>query len=261
MREALDEQRFRPLEPREDPTLSKLLDDLPDAVAVIGSDGTVRWANHSAEKLFRRSLKEWIGVSGLELVHPEDLELVLRSLVSIQGKEIGTAIEVRVAAADGWRLMEVVGSPVPWFEDGAILLSMRDVTERRRYELASSEEARFRSLVQNSAAVTMLVSRSGAIESVSGALTRLLGHDPELVENQPLAEIVDSDDRTALVSALDLAALGASAANPVTIELKLLRHFGRVNGPVPTRDREPARRPDGRWFRDIRPRHNREVHR
>jgi diguanylate cyclase (GGDEF)-like protein/PAS domain S-box-containing protein len=226
MREALDEQRFRPLDPREDPTFSRLVDDLPDAVAVIGSDGTVRWANHSAEKLFRRSLKEWIGVSGLELVHPEDLELVLRSLVTIQEKEVGTAIEVRVAAADGWRLMEVVGAPVSWFEEGAVLLCMRDVTERRRYELASSEEARFRSLVQNSAAVTMLVSREGAIESVSGALTRLLGHDPEWIERRPLAEIVDADDRTALASALDLATLGASAANPVTIELKLLRHSG-----------------------------------
>lgn len=166
--------------PFDDQLLTRLLGELPDAVAVVDSGCFLRWGNRSAEKLFGRSLNESLGISGLELVHPEDLELVLRSLVSVQGKEVGTAIEVRVNSATGWRLVEVLGAPVSWMEDGAVLLCLRDVTERRRFELARGEEARFRSLVQNSAAVTMLVSRTGDVESVSGALTRLLGHDPEI---------------------------------------------------------------------------------
>jgi diguanylate cyclase (GGDEF)-like protein/PAS domain S-box-containing protein len=210
--------------PFDDQLLTRLLGELPDAVAVVDSGCFLRWGNRSAEKLFGRSLNESLGISGLELVHPEDLELVLRSLVSVQGKEVGTAIEVRVNSATGWRLVEVLGAPVSWMEDGAVLLCLRDVTERRRFELARGEEARFRSLVQNSAAVTMLVSRTGDVESVSGALTRLLGHDPELIEHRPLAELVDAADHPALSEALQLAQLGASAANPVTVEVRLLRH-------------------------------------
>ena len=190
-----------------------------------------QWANRAAERLFSRSLRDSKGMSGLELVHPEDLELVLRSLVSIQDKEVGTAIEVRVNTSTGWRLVEVLGAPVAWFEDGAVLLCVRDVTERRRFELAHGEEARFRSLVQNSAAITMLVDPSGLVESVSGALTRLLGHDPELVEQQPLTDLVQQSDHDVMREALGRAALGASAASPVTVELGLLRHSG--GEPVP----------------------------
>jgi len=62
------------------------------------------------ERLFGRSLHDSIGLPGLELVHPEDLELVLRSLTSVQSKETGTLIEVsgkdrhRMAASRGYRL-------------------------------------------------------------------------------------------------------------------------------------------------------------
>src|SRR3984957_7334972 len=219
----------------EDQLLTKRLDALPDVVVVIDTTCSVRWGNHAAEKLFGRSMSDALGISGLDLVHPEDLELVLRSLSSVQSKEVGSAIEIRVNASSGWRLVEVLGAPISWMDEPAVLLFLRDVTERRRFELARGEEARFRSLVQNSAAVTMLVSRSGHVDSVSGALTRLLGHDPELVERKPLAEIVLPDDHAALYEALELAGLGASAANPVTVEVPLLRHTREDFVPV-----EPA---------------------
>jgi diguanylate cyclase (GGDEF)-like protein/PAS domain S-box-containing protein len=215
----------------DDPIVTRLLGELPDTVIVIDSQGRVQWANRTAERLFNRSLGDSKGISGLDLVHPEDLELVLRSLVSIQEKEVGSAIEVRVRASVGWRLVEVVGAPVPWFDEGAVLLCLRDVTDRRRFELAHGEEARFRSIVQNSAAVTMLVSPQGRVESVSGALTRLLGHDPELVERRPLADLVREQDRPRLAASIEQALFGASATSPVTVELGLLRHTGRESVP------------------------------
>jgi diguanylate cyclase (GGDEF)-like protein/PAS domain S-box-containing protein len=205
---------------------SRLLDDLPDAVVVIDSDCVVQWANTAAERLFDRSRSEAIGVSGLELVHPDDLELALRSLVTVQEKEVGTTIEVRVRTGTGWRLVELLGTPVPWFLEGAILLCLRDLTDRRRYELAHGEGALVQSLVQNSAAVTMLVNPDGVVASVSGALIRLLGHDPDVVEQRPLSAIVDGPDRPALDDAFSRARGGASAANPVTVALRLLRHSG-----------------------------------
>jgi len=141
--------------------LAGLLEDLPDVVIVLDLQGGLRWGNHAAERLFGRSLHDSIGLPGLELVHPEDLELVLRSLTSVQSKETGTLIEVRAKTVTGWRLLEVIGSPVNWFDDQAVLFSLRDLTERRRFEVARNEEARLRSLVQNVATVTMLVSATG----------------------------------------------------------------------------------------------------
>ncbi len=82
------------------------------------------------------------------------------------------------------------------------MLCIRDLTERRRWEVANNEVGRFRSLVHNAASIIMLLEPTGEIESVSAAITRLLGHDQELVEGRPLADFVVARDRPALSSAL-----------------------------------------------------------
>ena len=209
----------------------RLLRELPDVAIVIDQDGRLQWANHAAERLFGRSLDASIGLSGLELVHPEDLEFALLSLTSVRSKEVGTPIEVRVNTATGWRLTELVGAPVPWLEDGAVVLCLRDITDRRRFELAHDEDSRLRSLVQNSSTVTMLVSPDGVVRSASGALTRVLGHDPEFVEGKPLAELTREEDRPELLAALNRAERGSSAASPVSVRVWLLRSKERE--PVP----------------------------
>jgi PAS domain S-box-containing protein len=204
---------------------------LPDAVIVLDPQGLLQWGNRAAERMFDRSLQDSIGLPALDLVHPEDLELVLRSLASVQGKETGTLIEVRAKTDTGWRLLEVIGAPITWFGGQAVLFSLRDLTERRRFEVARNEEARLRSLVQNAAAVTILVSPTGMVDSVSGALSRVLGYDPELVEGRPLAELVSEADRAQLLDAFERASLGASASNPVTVNVRLLRHASSATVP------------------------------
>ena len=74
---------------------------LPDGVLVVDDSGTVVWGNRAAERMFGRSLDDWQGVSGLSLVHPDDHEFVLRSMITVQGKDVGTPIEIRVKAAHG----------------------------------------------------------------------------------------------------------------------------------------------------------------
>jgi len=203
---------------------AKLLDGLPDVVVVIDGQGTLRWANRAAERLFGGSLADHLGASGLALVHPEDLEFVLLSFDSVQQKDVGTPIEVRLRTATGWRLVELIGAPIPWLDEGAVLLSLRDLTERRRFELAHDHDARFRTLVQNAPVITMLVSPDGVVESVSGALTRILGHDPEHVEGRPLTDLVDPAGHRPIEAWLDRASNGASAANPATVTVGLRRH-------------------------------------
>ena len=118
----------------------------------------------------------------------------------------------------------MVGSTTQWFGRDVVLLSMRDLTERRRFELASGHEAQFRSLVHNAGSVIMLVSEDGVLQSVSSVITRLLGHDPEQLEGLPLAGIVAPRDRPQFASALAAAWRGATAATPVTVRVGLIRH-------------------------------------
>jgi diguanylate cyclase (GGDEF)-like protein/PAS domain S-box-containing protein len=209
-------------------SLAGALLQLPDSVVIVDEDGSVAWGNSAAQRLFGRSLADGVGISGLSLVHPDDQELVLRSLTTIQEKEVGDPIEIRVESVTGWRLVEIVGTPLKLSDKNLVLLCLRDLTMRRRFELASGREARFRSLVHNAGSVIMLVSATGLLESASGAITRLLGHDPELIEMRPLTDIVAEPDRREVLSALREAARGATAAHPVTIRVGLLRHDGKT---------------------------------
>ncbi len=210
---------------------ARLVEELPDAAIVIDAQGRLQWANRKAVEMFPRSVSELPGASGLDLVHPDDLEFVLRSLASVQGKDVGAPIEIRLRSKSGWRLTEMVGAPVPWLGDGAILLTIRDLTQRRRFELVHDHDARLRSLVQNSAAITMLVSADGCVESVSGAITRQLGLDPEFVEGQPLSQLVPEASRSVLEEAFERASRGASVAGPVAVTLPLVRHGGKETLP------------------------------
>src|ERR1700693_2304453 len=142
--------------------LVRLLEELPEGVVVINAQGVLLWVNRTAESLFGSTIA--LGMPGLDLVHPDDIELVLLALSTVQDKQVGSPIEIRIRTTTGWRLMELIGCPVSWLPDGAILLTVRDLTQRRRYEIVHDQDARLRSLVQNSAAITMLVSPDGCIQ-------------------------------------------------------------------------------------------------
>jgi diguanylate cyclase (GGDEF)-like protein/PAS domain S-box-containing protein len=179
-----------------------VLDTLGDPVLVIDVDGTIAWANQRAEQRTGWSRADWLGRSVLDLVHPDDLPLVMVSLESMsQRSETGLLIDIRVAdASGGWHYYEVRGARAP---DGRISIVARDVTDRRSLEMSADDDARFRAMVHYSAALTMLVDATGHVLTANGAVTRLLGLDPEHVTGRLLTDLVADGSSSAF--ALDLA--------------------------------------------------------
>ena len=217
------------VEPTSDRDLLRMLRELPDVVLVVGPSGVLVWGNSTAERLFGTTIAEAKGVSGLEFVHPEDLPFVLLSLQTIQEKEIGAPIEIRLKTPGGWRLMELVGTPVPWLTEGSVLLCLRDLTERRRFEVSHNRDARLRAVVQHAAVVTMLVAADGTVQSCSGAVSRMLGQDPELIEGRPLVNLVTSDDRHTVMESIVRAARSGPSAGAVVVTVGLTK----VGAPAP----------------------------
>jgi diguanylate cyclase (GGDEF)-like protein/PAS domain S-box-containing protein len=203
--------------------LADALSHLPDAVLIVDGEARVQWANPATTRLIGVDVAEWIGKSGLDLVHPDDLEMALVSLASVQGKEVGTPIELRLKTGRGWRLFEVIGAPLTGTDEGALVLSLRDLTARRRWEVARDEVSKFRSLVHNAASLTLFVLPDGEVESASGALTRMLGHDPEAVLGRPMLELVTLADRAEVERAMAAAAAGPQGADgAVVVEARLI---------------------------------------
>ncbi len=209
--------------PTSEQDLLRLLRELPDVVVVVGASGVLVWGNTTAEHLFGTTIAEVEGLSGLDFVHPEDLPFVLLSLETVQDKEVGAPIEIRLRTPTGWRLVELVGTPVSWLAEGSVLLCLRDLTERRRFEVSHNRDARLRAVVQHAAVVTMLVARDGTVQSCSGAVSRMLGHDPELVEGRPLVNLVATEDRQAVMESIVRAGQIGPPLGPVTVTVGLTR--------------------------------------
>lgn len=179
------------------------LDALPDAIVCLDGEGTLVWANQVAVDLFGVALEDHLGRSGLDLLHPDDQRFAALSLVSVQTKSIGTPIELRIRTATGWRLVECVGaSHIGRPGMDCIVFSLRDLTERRRWEVGRGDDALFRAVVHNAGALLMLIERDGTIRSASGAAARMLGLDQEALEGRAMAELVSAEDRPTLAGAL-----------------------------------------------------------
>ncbi len=183
---------------------ARILDGLPDMVFVMDGLGCVVEANERC-----RSLLGWtdadLGRHALEFVHPDDVDVVATSMVSILGKVVGTPIELRVGDARGtWRWIELIGADMRSTDGvGGVVCVARDITQRRMWEVAGGDVAKFQQVVQHAASITMLLDDAGAVTSVNNAFTRLLGHDQSDVVGQPLVTFAVPASTSALRLALD----------------------------------------------------------
>src|SRR4051794_9192133 len=158
-----------------------LLGELPDIVVLIDANANVVWANRAASEQLGWDLSAVTGRSGLELVHPDDVATAATALVSVQDKANGTVVELRLRdAGGGYRLVELRGRAaldVPGVR--GVVLQMRDITDRRQWEVAAGDSGLLQAIIDHAPAVTMLLSADGVIRGASRAMTRILGRDLE----------------------------------------------------------------------------------
>jgi diguanylate cyclase (GGDEF)-like protein/PAS domain S-box-containing protein len=197
---------------------------LPDATVGLDEHGVLEWANEAAVRLFGWSAEDYVGRQVFELVHPADLDFVVLSFASVQAKEVGTYIEVRVKTATGWKLLEVIGANrLGQAGLDCLVFSFRDLTERRRWEVGRDNDAMFRAVVHNAASLLILCDAKGTIDAVSGAVARLLGLDPENLEGALLTELVRPQDKATVQMALQACQqLPPGWLEPVTVEVDLV---------------------------------------
>ena len=172
------------------PDLGALAEHLPDLVMLLDESLTLTWVNGVSERLLGWTPGEVVGRPVIEMVHPDDHAVVLSSGSTILDEEVGTAVEIRVAHADGsWRWVEFIGTNALDI-DGvhSVVVVARDITGRRMWEVAQDDDQLFRHVVQHAAAVTLLLDEGGVVRSANGAFTRLLGHDLGRVVGRPLAD-------------------------------------------------------------------------
>ena len=173
------------------------IEGLPDPVIALDGDGVLRYANATASSTLGWNPSDILGRNVLELIHPDDLNLALSSLETIAGKAVGQLITLRVrTGTGGWVAMELRGTQQQ--AAGGEMLTVvvcRDTSDRHQLDLDQGEVEVLRAVLANMNGMIAIVDPDATVRSINGAVTRILGHDPELVSGRPFVEFLHPDDR------------------------------------------------------------------
>ncbi len=183
------EQRFR-----------DLFEGSPDAIFVEDYNSLVLDVNPAACRLHGMTRDELIGKTVVELV-PQ--HLAARARRDFQALVEGRLMEIEGVSLtrDGRSVpVEVKASCVDYAGKPAVLLHVRDITERKSAEAAArSSEMLFHSVWENSVDGMRLTDEHGLIVAVNQAFCKLVGMAREELEGQLLTAIYSDSDKPASV--------------------------------------------------------------
>jgi two-component system, cell cycle sensor histidine kinase and response regulator CckA len=186
---AASERRFR-----------SLVQNSSDLVTIVAPDGTIRYASDSAERIVGYAPSELVGTNLLEYLSRDDVAAMGALLHSGSASSNGSGpLEFCLQRSDGspvW--LEAVGTNLltdPTI--GGIVLNARDVSERKRADLALREsEERYRDLFDNASDLVCITDPDGALLYVNQAWQEGTGYTAEEVERLQLLDIIHPDSRS-----------------------------------------------------------------
>lgn len=206
-------------------------DGLADPVFAVDDTGTLRYANDTAAEVLGWDRSELLDTFVLDLIHPDDLNLATAAMKTITKKHIGDLITLRVRTGRGtWRHLEFRGShreagssaAGPSAADGLILIVARDVTDRHRLDFDEGDTDLLRAVMASMHGMVVLIDQAGRVRSVNGAVTRLLGHDPEMIRGQLITNFLHEDDAEQIVDAVQ----GVEPQDSISLEARLITAQG-----------------------------------
>ena len=173
------EQRFR-----------DLFEGSPDAIFVEDAHGTVLDINPAACRLHGLRREELIGKNLCDLVPPELREEVARDFQALVEGRL-QQVEGVSRTHDGRVIpVEVRASRINYVGKPAVLLHVRDITDRKLAEAAlRSSEMLFHSVWENSVDGMRLMDESGTIVAVNEAFCKLVGLCRDDLEGKPFTVI------------------------------------------------------------------------
>ncbi len=168
-----------------------LFENSPDAILVVDLNGVVLDVNLASCLLHGLTREQLVGKNILADLIPESRREQTRKDFEKMASGKWTQAESEILTAEG-RItpVEVRASRIEYGGRPAVLLHVRDITERHEAEAAlQSSETLFRSVWQNSVTGLRLANEQGAMVAVNDAFCRLVGMEAQALEGQPLTII------------------------------------------------------------------------
>jgi diguanylate cyclase (GGDEF)-like protein/PAS domain S-box-containing protein len=184
---ARSEERFR-----------LVVDDLAEGVLIVAADGRVKFASHRVGRMLGLPPGDLVGRFGKEIVHPDDEGRALEGFADTlrTNADMGM-LTVRLRRQDESTLW-VECSASNMLNDsavGGVVVSIRDVTDRRESEAALTEaQERFSAAFEHAPIGMALAHLDGTLVEVNGAFARMLGYTNEELLGRNVQDLTHPDD-------------------------------------------------------------------
>ncbi len=176
---------------RESEEKYRLLVALAADAILIAQDEEIKFSNPAAEKLTGYSADELSKIPVVDLIHPDDREMVVtRFKRTLSGEQAPTNYSFRIInKGGGERWVHINSTLVTWKEKPATLNFIRDITELKQTEEKLREsEKRFHDLFEHSYDA-IIMHRKGRIIDVNQRACSLFGYPKEKLTGMAFAEL------------------------------------------------------------------------
>ena len=175
-----------------------LLESSTDLISIIDIEGQILYQSPSSLRTLGAPPELMLGQPLADFVHPEDRELLYKAIDQVLTDQGLTAsAQARFRNQDGdWRYLDcqcknLVENPVL----GGIIVTSRDITERRKVEAAlKRERAFFQQLFRNSPAGIVILDNQDRVVDANSSFVDLFQFEVSELAGQPLSDLIVPDD-------------------------------------------------------------------
>lgn len=170
------EERFKESEAK----YSAVVENSRDGIVVL-QDGVIRFVNKISFELAGYKPEELVGIDFLEMIVPEDREVVAqRYFDRLAGKEVPNINETIIIRKDGTELpVELNATVIDYEGRPADLVFIRDITDRKKAEeLLRKSEEKFRNLAEQSPNM-IFINKNGSVVYANQKCEDVTGYKKE----------------------------------------------------------------------------------
>ncbi|MBL6751855.1 MAG: PAS domain S-box protein [Nevskia sp.] len=215
--------------------LSALVANTTDVVSLIARDGTVEYVSPALLQVGGYQPDEVSGGQFLDFVHPDDRPVAARIFAGFGG-QAGQAFRAvwRLRHKGGsWRVVEVVGrdcTDVPGV--GAVIVTWRDVTDRRQQDQARRDgDAMLRAITRSARDAIVVIDHDGRVAFWNEGAAALYGYQEAEALGQEFARMIPPEDRQSYQD--DFRILREAGKSPFTTQSHELLALTSRNEKVP----------------------------